>query len=54
VRGAARAAAVDQFCVLIVTYRLNAQLHSGQSDDQALELLQCRITTPVKSGRELP
>ena len=32
----------------------NAQLHSGQSDDQAVELLKCRITTPVKSGRELP
>ena len=53
--GDARAAAVDQFsCVLIVTDRPNAQFHSGQSDDQAVELLQCRITTPVKSGRELP
>jgi hypothetical protein len=48
-------AVVDQYaCVLIVTYRPSARLHFGQSDDQAVELLQCGITTPVKSGRELP
>ena len=53
--GDARAAVVDQFsCVLIVTDWPNAQFHSGQSDGQAVELLQCRITTPVKSGREPP
>jgi hypothetical protein len=53
--GDAPPAVADQSCcALIVTYRPNAGLHFGQSDDQTAGLPQCGITTPVKPGRELP